>query len=166
MFRYMDRLAHVLLWQEQNKEDLKEKELAERAHRTWTNGKRFKVRRKTDPAFAMLERLRCRLYLALKWSGAKKAGKTVTMLGCTIPELRKYLQRQFQPGMSWENYGDWHIDHIRPCCSFDLLDPKQQRACFHFSNLQPLWAKDNFKKNGKWTDPDKAHATPIPTQQE
>jgi hypothetical protein len=51
--------------------------------------------------------------------------------------------------MSWKNYGKWHIDHIRPCSSFDLSDPQQQRTCFNYSNLQPLWAKDNLNKSNK-----------------
>jgi len=71
------------------------------------------------------------------------------MLGCNVVELKEHLSRQFRPGMSWDNYGEWHVDHIRPCISFDLSDPKQQLQCFHFSNLQPLWAKENMAKGGK-----------------
>ena len=52
--------------------------------------------------------------------------------------------------MSWENMGEWHLDHIRPCASFDLTDPDQQRQCFHYSNLQPLWASDNLSKRHSW----------------
>jgi HNH endonuclease. len=57
--------------------------------------------------------------------------------------------------MSWDNYGrdGWHIDHIRPCASFDLTDPEQQRQCFHYTNLQPLWAADNIRKGAKWQPP-------------
>jgi hypothetical protein len=58
--------------------------------------------------------------------------------------------------MTWENWAldGWHIDHIRPCCSFDLTDPEQQKKCFHYSNLQPLWAEENWSKGGKWVDID------------
>ena len=52
--------------------------------------------------------------------------------------------------MSWDNYGDWHIDHIRPCCSFDLSKIEEQEKCFHYSNLQPLWAEENMTKGGKY----------------
>jgi hypothetical protein len=54
--------------------------------------------------------------------------------------------------MTWENHGryGWHIDHIRPCASFDLADPEQQRKCFHYTNLQPLWASENMRKGDKW----------------
>jgi len=78
-----------------------------------------------------------------------KSAKTESLIGCSFDELKSYLEKQFTKGMNWENYGDWHVDHIRPCCSFDLTDPEQQRECFHYTNLQPLWAKDNFSKGGR-----------------
>ena len=67
-----------------------------------------------------------------------------------IHALKDYLQSKFENGMTWENYGKWHIDHIRPCASFDLTDIEQQKICFNYKNLQPLWAEDNFKKSDKW----------------
>ena len=78
------------------------------------------------------------------------------MIGCTIERLRNHLEAQFTDGMSWENYGKngWHVDHIRPCASFDLTDPEQQRQCFHYTNLQPLWATDNMRKSAKWQPPE------------
>ena len=51
--------------------------------------------------------------------------------------------------MSWDNYGDWHVDHIRPCASFDLTNEDEQRICFHYKNLQPLWGPDNLEKGAK-----------------
>jgi len=55
--------------------------------------------------------------------------------------------------MTWSNYGKgWHIDHIKPCASFDLSNPEQQKICFHYTNLQPLWAIDNIKKGAKFTE--------------
>ena len=71
------------------------------------------------------------------------------LIGCSISDLVKHLENQFIEGMSWKNYGKWHIDHIRPCASFNLLNEDEQRACFHYSNLQPLWAIDNLKKKDK-----------------
>ena len=60
----------------------------------------------------------------------------------------------FHPGMSWDNYGSaWHIDHIRPCSSFDFSDPEQQKKCFHFSNLQPLWDEINTVKSNRILSP-------------
>lgn len=146
----MDRLAHVFNWQKKHMPILEYFSKEETRHTARVHGKYQSGRRKTDPVFRMLLNLRGRVKNAMKSSGARKSAKTRNLIGCTIPQLRKHLEGLFLPGMSWANYGDWHIDHIRPCCSFDLLDPKQQRACFHFSNLQPLWAKDNFNKSGKW----------------
>ena len=78
-----------------------------------------------------------------------KAGSAVRDLGCTIPELIVWLERQFQPGMRWENYGDWHIDHRRPLASFDLADRAQVLVACHWTNLQPLWAVDNLRKGAR-----------------
>ena len=77
-----------------------------------------------------------------------KSAATLELLGCSLEKVRAHLEAQFLPGMSWDNWTSdgWHIDHIRPCASFDLSDPEQQRACFHYSNLQPLWASDNCAK--------------------
>jgi len=66
-----------------------------------------------------------------------------------MPELRLHLERQFKDGISWDNYGEWHIDHIRPCAKFDLSKPEEQRACFHYTNLQPLWEKENVSKGAR-----------------
>lgn len=111
-----------------------------------------KFRRETDPLFRLKEYLRTRLANAL--AGRIKSGSTCKLLGCTISEWRSYLEKQFRLGMTWENYGPvWHVDHVRPCASFDLSDPVQQRACFHWSNTQPLFAEENLKKGAKFTPP-------------
>jgi hypothetical protein len=72
------------------------------------------------------------------------------MIGCSVDACRKHIEQQFLTGMDWDNYGTWHIDHIRPCASFDLTDPEQQKQCFHYTNLQPLWAAENLAKSDKW----------------
>lgn len=107
--------------------------------------------RHTDPSFKLAYRLRNRLRSAILLDrGAKKTAATVELLGCSIAEFRVYLEERFWLGMTWENYGwgpgKWNIDHIRPCASFYLVDPEQQRECFHWSNLQPLWSEDNMAK--------------------
>lgn len=85
-------------------------------------------------------------------NGARKAARTMELVGCTIAEIRAHLESKFLPGMTWENCGrnGWHIDHIRPCDSFNLEDPDQQRICFHFTNLQPLWEASNISKSNHW----------------
>ncbi|KKM84184.1 hypothetical protein LCGC14_1301840 [marine sediment metagenome] len=97
-------------------------------------------------------RLRCklstRIYHAIR--GLNKSQSTMNLVGCSIEYLKDYLESQFDDEMSWSNYGAWHIDHILPCCSFDLSQPEEQKKCFHHSNLQPLWAIDNFIKGGKY----------------
>lgn len=105
-----------------------------------------KHRRQIDQTFRISCSLRARLRKALR--GNRKSNRTLVLLGCSLSEFCKHLEAQWQPGMSWENYSSsgWHIDHIRPCASFDLSDPAEQKACFRYTNLQPLWAKDNIKK--------------------
>ena len=107
---------------------------------------RKKLRRTVDPESKMRANLRRRLRLAIQRN--QKAGSAVADLGCSIPELKKYLETKFLPGMCWQNYGPdgWHIDHIKPLNSFDLADRQQFLAANHFSNLQPLWAAENLSK--------------------
>lgn len=100
-----------------------------------------------NPAYVLMCRLRRRTCHAL--AGIGKTARTELLLGCTWQELQAHIERQFLPGMSWSNRVDWHMDHKRPCVSFDLADAAQQRECFHYSNLQPLWKADNLSKGVK-----------------
>jgi hypothetical protein len=106
-------------------------------------------RRKTNIQFKLRKNLRIRLNKALK--GNSKFSSAVKDLGCTIDELKIYLQSKFQKGMTWDNWSrdGWHIDHIRPLSSFDLTNKEQLLQAVHYTNLQPLWAKDNLSKNNK-----------------
>ena len=110
-------------------------------------------RRKTDLVFGLTEKLRARLGQAL--NGKNKSKSTLKLLGCSIEYLIQHLEKQFQHGMTWENRHLFHIDHIRPCSSFDLTDPKQQSECFNYKNLQPLWAYQNMSKGSKYNGADK-----------
>lgn len=110
---------------------------------------RTKQRRlEQDQPYRMEHNIRSRVYSAIK--NGRKSIKTLELLGCSIDELKNHLSCQFSQGMTWGNYGDWHIDHVRPCASFDLTDRVQQKQCFHYSNLQPLWAHDNLSKGAQW----------------
>lgn len=109
------------------------------------------------PEGIVLLAARKRLNELVRLKGAYKPGKTRELIGCTVRELKEHLEAQFTDGMTWDNYGryGWHIDHIRPCASFDLSDPEQVRQCFHYTNLQPLWGVDNMRKSDRW-EPDQA----------
>jgi hypothetical protein len=109
-----------------------------------------KNRKLTDPEFKLLKTLRSRLGSAVKSQNASKSNSTIDLVGCTIPFLKGYLEAKFTEGMTWENHGEWHIDHIKPCASFNLLDETEQKKCFHYTNLQPLWAPDNLSKGCKY----------------
>jgi hypothetical protein len=87
---------------------------------------------------------------SLKRSGHAKKSHSRDLLGCDWDFLRKFLESKFLAGMSWENHGDWHIDHIRPISWFDLSDSEQLKAAFHYANLQPLWKIDNLKKGNRY----------------
>ncbi|MFA5031323.1 MAG: hypothetical protein WC495_07110, partial [Patescibacteria group bacterium] len=104
---------------------------------------------KTDINFKIAFNLRTRLRSAIK--NNQKVGSAVRDLGCTIPELKLYLESKFQDGMSWKNYGywGWHIDHIIPLYSFNLQNREEFLKACHYTNLQPMWAEENFKK-GKY----------------
>ena len=108
-------------------------------------------RRKSDPTFRALCNLRTRIRDALRRN--VKSASTKELLGCSIEKFKSHLENQFQPGMTWENYGQWHVDHIKPCAKFDLTIPEQQRQCFHYSNCQPLWAKQNLQKSDFYFNP-------------
>lgn len=70
-------------------------------------------------------------------------------LGCSVVELKSYLESKFLPGMTWENYGSWHVDHIQPLSKFKLTDSVEFAKAAHYTNLQPMWAADNIKKRNK-----------------
>ncbi len=108
-----------------------------------------KKRKQTDPIFKLMKTLRSRLGNALKYKSAKKKLSTLDLTGCSVAFLKEYLEKMFKDGMTWENHGSWHIDHIIPCSSFNLIDVDEQKKCFHYTNLQPLWAEENLKKGSK-----------------
>jgi hypothetical protein len=141
-----DLLQQMKNYRDTHKEERKEYlELNRKETRNYVNNKK-----KTDLNFRLSDCLRHRIYKSLK--GINKSAHTIELLGCSIEQLKNHLEKQFRPGMSWDNYGyyGWHVDHIRPCASFDLSKPEEQRKCFHFTNLQPLWMKENISKQDKF----------------
>ena len=110
---------------------------------------RHKILMKTDPKYKIKKNMKRRVNLALKDQGIIKDKSLVNYIGCSVSYLKKYLESKFIEGMSWSNYGKWHVDHIKPCASFDLTNEQELKDCFHYTNLQPLWALDNIKKGYK-----------------
>lgn len=105
----------------------------------------------TDKTFKLLVVLRNRQRSEILRAKSLKSDSTLGLTGCSEAELWRYLKSKFEPGMTEENYGPvWHIDHIKPCAKFDLTDPAQQQACFHWTNLQPLFERDNKIKGAKY----------------
>ena len=113
------------------------------------NIKNWQQKQSKDSNFRIALALRASVVGALKRQGVRKNRKTEALLGTTKVNARKYIESLFKPGMTWENHGEWHLDHIIPCASFDLKCPVQQLACCYYKNLQPLWAIDNMKKGAK-----------------
>ena len=125
-------------WCQNNREKIRasDRKSSQRPEYKKRKNARKRERRKTDPQFRLKHNLRTRLHHALK--GSNKSASTMALLGCSIVHLKDYLAMRFLPGMTWENQGTWHVDHMIPCASFDLSDPEHQRRCFHYTNLQPV----------------------------
>lgn len=104
---------------------------------------------KNNPTYKIKDNLRHRIYMALK--GTVKSKRTIDLLGTSIDNLWNHLEKTFKPGMTKNNYGKiWHVDHKIPCASFDLTKPEEQAKCFHYTNLQALWAHENLSKGDKF----------------
>jgi len=137
-------------WQEENREKSRKlsndwkKKNKKRMSDYQNNYIKNKV--KINLKYKILIALRKRISIALRHHF--KYGYTIDLLGCSINQLKQYLEKKFTKGMNWNNYGrtGWHIDHIRPCASFDLSKESEQRKCFNYTNLQPLWYYENCSK--------------------
>ena len=106
--------------------------------------------KRLEPSNKIANMFRSRTCRAIKQQLGFKKVKSIELLGCSIRDLMTHLESKFYADMSWENYGScWHIDHIRPCASFNLQNEQEQKICFHYSNLQPLTAKDNLNKGAR-----------------
>ena len=115
-----------------------------------------KKRYHSDPEYNLICRLRCRMGKAVKRAGLdKKCDSSSELLGISYQGLKKWLEPQFTEGMTWENRSDWHVDHIVPCDAFDMTVEENQRICFWYKNLQPMWANDNIQKSNTYTEEEK-----------
>lgn len=108
-----------------------------------------KKRYASDPQFRLSHQASKAIRGCLKSNSGSKNGQSwLSLVGYTVAELKAHLESQFLPGMSWENRGEWHVDHIRPICSFNFTSPEdiEFKQCWELSNLRPLWKADNLKK--------------------
>lgn len=162
-------------WYENNKEHKKEKDKEYRI-KNWDKKKIYNAEWKRKNYKNMKENPDRKLEFAeykvktntsrriREMLGQKKSDRTMHYVGCSLEELRKHLETKFLQNISWDNYGEtveknkvdaWHIDHMIPCTAFNLNNELEARACFHYTNLQPLWATDNIQKHGNYTKEDK-----------
>jgi len=150
--KYYDANQEALIeygkkYRKQNKDKISEykKEYFQKNKASIAKHKR--IRYKEDIHYRLAKVLRNRLYHAVV--GTVKAGSAIQELGCSIEELKAHLEDKFQRGMTWENYGEWHIDHIKPLAGFDLANLEQFKMACRYTNLQPLWAEENILKGAK-----------------
>lgn len=129
-------------WYLKHKDELREKRRLRR-QRYLKNNKEFAIH------YRLNQRMRRNINRSLK--GRKNGYSWEYLVGYTLDQLISHLEVQFKPGMTWDNYGEWHIDHIRPIASFNFTKPDDPefRECWALENLQPLWAEENLRKGAK-----------------
>lgn len=130
------------------------KRRAERPEGVRAAAARFREKTRNDPRYKLNAAIRSGVYATLS-RGVKQRRRTYALLGYSYEDLRAHLERQFQPGMSWENYGEWHIDHIVPLSAFNFSTPEHLdfARAWALANLRPLWKLDNLRKNARLSAP-------------
>lgn len=112
-----------------------------------------KYRKAYDESFHICINTRERIRAAVKANRGVKQ-HTLSLIGVNMETYRNHIEELFTEGMTWDNYGKWHLDHIRPCASFDLTDIIQQHFCFNYRNTQPMWGRENIQKSARWNNED------------
>lgn len=138
-------------YRERMGEILREKKRAYSRKNRERNNEKSRIKNRENLELRIKKNLRSRIRFALLSKNSNKLFATIKYLGCDVEFFKKYLESKFKDGMNWDNYGKygWHIDHIIPCCKFDLTKEEEQKKCFHYTNQQPLWATENLKKGAK-----------------
>jgi hypothetical protein len=133
------RRQYEIQWQKDNPEKYTE------AKKQWTrkHPEYYANWRNADINRIIAHKLRTRIRRAVK------TGSAIKNLGCSVPELKAHLEKMFSEGMTWENYGKWEIDHIKPLSSYNLEILEELKSACHYLNLQPLWKADNIRKSAK-----------------
>jgi hypothetical protein len=134
------RKEYLKQYREKNKEKIKE------VKRTYQKEKRH-----TDPIYKLISNFRTAIYTVLKENKLDKYTNYFKMVGYTAEQLKSHLEVQFKEGMTWENYGEWHVDHIKPISSFtfETCEDEEFKICWSLDNLQPMWGIENIKKGNK-----------------
>lgn len=107
--------------------------------------KNNKLKILNDPLYKIKESIRCLIKNSYRRKSNNKTTKTAEILGCSVNEFKHYIEQKFQSGMTWDNYGKWHFDHVKPVSL--ATTPEDLVALNHYTNFQPLWAEDNIKKS-------------------
>ena len=142
-------------WSQRNKDYRKQyhKEWREKNKESYQEYRRNyeKTKKDSDPAYKLASYTRTAIYTCLKERNINKYKNTFDLLPYGLEDLVQHLEKKFQEGMTWENYGEWHVDHVKPMSSFVFENPedKEFQECWSLDNLQPLWGKDNLIKGSK-----------------
>jgi hypothetical protein len=143
-------------WREDNRERLLEdKRKWDRENRDRLKPQRRnaeRVRWESEPRYRLSKLIAHRMRLSLQ--EGKQGRHWETLVGYTVLDLKAHIESLFLPGMTWDNYGNWHIDHIKPIAAFTFSSSEDAafQECWALSNLRPLWATDNLKKGAKWKE--------------
>jgi hypothetical protein len=149
------RLSYHKNWYEQNKEHRKQyiKEYREKNKDKIREIKRNyeKTRKANDPIYKLINNFRTAIYQVLKENNVQKNGHYFDILKYSPENLIEHLENKFKDNMTWDNYGEWHVDHIKPISSFQITEigDKEFMSCWSLENLQPLWGKENIRKSNK-----------------
>lgn len=148
------------------KQNLQKREYGKRPEVAQRKRDAHNKRKQTDSNYVIKRRLRGRVRDIVRRGIISPKGvkykSSLVLLGCDVEFFKKYLESKFYDGMSWENISGWHIDHIKPCSKFDLSKFEDQKVCFHYSNLQPLFEKDNLEKSYLYEEPIPINSPALP----
>jgi hypothetical protein len=147
---YQDNTVEIRVYSEEEHNEIRNSEqIKSEARRKFNKYQYEKHKRQTDPLWKLRQNIRCLIRTSMKNNKFSKKTKTYDILGCSYDEFKKHIEQQFREGMSWENYGEWEYDHITPV-SWAITEEEIIKLN-HYTNLQPLWRKENIAKNNKFS---------------